>query len=192
MVIVALAQGAIEAQTANGNVPQDSVCKVPKDEIEVFAGFLKDKSIPQVKTVLVTETNANDVDMDKNIQILKIGKHEIPSEMPSDFNSKNDSSCLIGHFGGVRNLNFISKAEEDRLFQTGSDEFHKKYGGDALIVTFSRVGFNSDKTLAFLHVSVGVDHVAGSGTLYLLKRNGGTWTIALKVEITLSPGNGHP
>jgi hypothetical protein len=104
-----------------------------------------------------------------------------------DYKARNESSCTIGAFTGIKNLRFISEAE-----LAGQREIQKRYGKNAVLIRFSRVGFNSDKSLAFLHVSVGVDHIAGSGTLYLLKRNGGAWMITLKVETTLSPGTAHP
>jgi hypothetical protein len=188
MVTVAFAQGPVEAQTANGNVPQEAACTVQNDEIEVFAGLLKLHALPQGPIVLVTTTEATDGRLDHFADMFHATNgYTIPSELREDFKVRNESSCVIGAFTGIKNLNFISEAElaERR-------EIKKRFGKNALLIRFSRVGFNSDRTLAFLHVSVGVDHIAGSGTLYLLKRNGGAWVVTLKVETTLSPGTGHP
>jgi hypothetical protein len=188
MLIVALARGPIEAQTGNGNVLQDSVCTVQKDEIEVFADFLKLHALPQGPIVLVTTTEATDGNIDRFADMLHAVKgYTVPSELREDYKARNESSCTIGAFTGIKNLRFISEAE-----LAGQREIQKRYGKNAVLIRFSRVGFNFDKSLAFLHVSVGVDHIAGSGTLYLLKRNGRAWVITLKVETTLSPGTGHP
>jgi len=182
MVIVALAQGSIEAQTANGTAPQDAVCKVQKDEIEIYASFLKEKTVPHVQTVLVTKTGAYDVDVDEvNLQLAVKG-HGIPVELRTDFKEKNKSSCLIEPFVGVMNLNFISTADRDRLFRTGWNEFHRKYGKDAVQVVLSRVAFNSEKTLALLHVAMGIDKMAAGGTLYLLEKRDGKWLIKSQIE----------
>jgi hypothetical protein len=186
--IVLLAQGPIEAQAAAGNVPQISACTVQKDEIEVFVGFLKLNTIPHGSIVLVTTTEATDGNVDKFSDMFHATKgYTIPNELREDFKSKNKSSCTITAFHGIKNLSFVSETE---LARPG--EIQKRYGQDALLITFSRVGFNSDRTFAFLHVSLGVDISPGAGTLYLLKRRGQTWAITLKVETTLSPKTVQP
>jgi hypothetical protein len=188
MAIVALAQGSIEAQTANGNVSQNPICAVQKDEIEVYVGFLKLRVIPQVPIVLVTTTEATDAHVDHFADMLHAVKgYATSGELREDFKSRNESSCTIGVFGGVKNLKFISEAE-----LAGQREIQKRYGKDAVLIRFSRVGFDPSKSLAFIYVSVGLDDNARSGTLYLLKRNGGTWMITFKVEITISLGTAHP
>ncbi len=114
-------------------------------------------------------------------------QYEIPSELPEDYKVRNESSCTIGPFTGIKNLRFIAAAE-----LTGQREIQKRYGKNTVLIRFSRVGFNSDKTLAFLHVSVGVDQVPGNGARYLLKRNGGAWVIAFTVETKNVPETAHP
>ena len=176
------AQEPVRAQTRNGTAPQNTSCKVQKDEIEIFASFLKEKAPPHVETVLLTETDAIDVDIDSVNLPLAVEGHGIPPEMRVDFKAKNKSNCVIKPFAGIMNLSFISKTEHDRLFRAGWSEFHKRYGKDALMVTFSRVAFNSDKTLALLHVSSGVDQDAAGGTLYLLEEKDGKWLIRSHIE----------
>lgn len=170
-------QESVSAQTGNGTAPQNKVCKVQKDEIEIFASFLKQGESAPVQTVVTTETEAIDVDVDyENLQLAVKGQG-IPSEIRADFKAKNKSNCLIEPFTGVTNLHFISRAEQDRLFRAGWTEFHKKYGKNAELTTFSRIGFNADKNLALLHVSSGVDHNAAGGALYLLEKKAGKWLI---------------
>jgi hypothetical protein len=189
---IVFAQEPARAQTANGTLPQNPTCTVPKDEIGIIFGFLKQKALPHTQTVLVTETNANDVDVDSLSRHLEVKKNGLPSDLRADFNAKNNSSCLIGRFGGVNNLNFISKAEEARLFRVGSDEFHKTYGEDAIIVTVSRVAFNSDKTLGLLYESADIDHKAGDGTLYLLEKREDKWGVKMMVKTTFLPQAARP
>ena len=101
----------------------------------------------------------------------------IPTEVRADFNNKNKSSCVIQPFDGVPNLRFISKSEERHILAAGTTEFDKKYGKGAEIVAVSRVGFNSDKTLALLHVLY-----SSSGELYLLEHKDGKWVIKFYVQ----------
>jgi hypothetical protein len=188
MVIVALARGPIRAKSANGNVPQDSVCTVQKDEIEVYVGLLKLNALPQGPLVLVTTTEATDARIDHTADMLHAAKtYTIPSELREDFKARNASSCTIGTFTGIKNLSFIFDAE-----LAGQRDIQKRYGKNAVLIRFSRVGFNSDKSLASLNVSFGVDHIAGSGTLYLLKKEGDAWTIGFTVNTKLYPGPARP
>lgn len=169
------------AQSGNGSAPQNTLCKIQKDEIEIFVSFLKEEADPRAQTVLVTKTDATEVNVDSvNLQLAVQGRG-IPAELRADFKAKNKSSCLIEPFAGVMNLKFISTAERDRLFRAGWDEFHKKYGKDAAMVAFSRVSFNSEKTLALLHVSMGIGRMAAGGTLYLLEKRDGKWLIKSQI-----------
>ncbi len=79
----------------------------------------------------------------------------------------------------------MSKREHDLMFRnasTGWSDFHKKYGKQAEILLLSRVGFNSERTLALLHVSSGMGRMAGGGTLYLFERKGGKWVIKTHIQ----------
>jgi hypothetical protein len=65
---------------------------------------------------------------------------------------------------------------------TGWSDFHKRYGRQAEILWFSRVGFNSAKTLALLHVLSGIGRMAGGGRLYLFERKNGKWAIKSSIQ----------
>lgn len=174
------------APTTNASALQNSTCAVPKEEFEIPTRFLKAKAIPGVTTVLVTEPDANDVDIDKISEMLAIRKRELSNDLRADFKAKNESGCLIGHFGGIKDLKFISKAEKQRLLGAGPEEFHKEYGKNAQLVTISRVGFNSDKSLGLLHVATSFTNKAGEGITYLLERRNNKWGIAAQVETGIS------
>jgi hypothetical protein len=51
-------------------------------------------------------------------------------------------------------------------------QFEKRFGKDAELVEFSRVAFNSTKTVALLHV-LGLR----TGDLHLLERKNGKWIV---------------
>lgn len=184
MAIVVLAQGLIVGQAANGNAPKDPTCTVQKDETEVFIGFLRLNLLPKGPIALVNTSEATNGNMDKFADTLHAVKgYTIPIELREDFKSRNESSCTIRAFTGIKNLRFISESD-----WAGRSEIQKRHGKNEVLIRFSRVGFNSDKSLASLHVSYGVDHVAGSGTLYLLKKEADAWKIALTVNTQLSAG----
>jgi hypothetical protein len=55
--------------------------------------------------------------------------------------------------------------------------FHRLFGDDAELLTFSRVAFDSAKQYALVHVSSGFSENGGGGELYLLTRLNGVWVI---------------
>jgi hypothetical protein len=182
LIAAVFSQRQVWAQTANTAARRHTTCTIQNDEIQVFASFLKENVDPHAQTVLVTKTEATDVDVDSvNLRLATQGRG-IPSQLRADFKAKNKSSCLIERFAGVMNLTFVSTAERDRIFRTGWDGFHKRYGKTAVMVVFSRVAFNSDKTLALFNVSTGIDRMAAGGTLYLLEKKDGKWSIKSQIE----------
>ena len=163
---------------AQGNaMPSSSYCSLLKEEVDVYKSQLKAESSSKSVTVLVTKTVGYVDDMDVyNLRLAAQGRG-IPTEVRADFTNKNKSSCVIQPFGGVPNLRFISESEERRIFVASRAEFDKKYGKGAEIVAVSRIGFNSDKTLALLHVLY-----SASGELYLLEHKDGKWVIKFCVQ----------
>jgi hypothetical protein len=165
------------AQSQGNTMPSNSYCSLLKEEVDVYKSQLNAESSSKSVTVLVTKTVGYIDDMDVyNLRLAAQGRG-IPTEVRADFNNKNKSSCVIQPFDGVPNLRFISKSEERHILAAGTTEFDKKYGKGAEIVAVSRVGFNSDKTLALLHVLY-----SSSGELYLLEHKDGKWVIKFYVQ----------
>jgi hypothetical protein len=182
-VLVVLVMGVcLWAQASTKTSTSSKTCYATKEEIQVYAGFLRGESSPANPTVLVTKTEAWIQDMDTLNLMLAAKGHGIPPDLRTDFTVKNKSSCLITSFEGVPNLRFISKGEESTIFVAGWEEFHKKYGKGAEVVTVSRVGFNSDKTLALLHIIGAKGRMAATGELYVLERKDGKWVIKFNFQ----------
>jgi hypothetical protein len=162
---------------------QDKPCIYQAEEMEVLTAYLS-QGTASVQ-VVVAKTDSPQIDADAlNLQLAAKGRG-IPSDVRADFRVKNKSSCLIEPFAGIPNLRFISKHEEKLLFQVpakGWSKFHRKYGKEAELLWLSRVGFNSEKTLALLHVSGAMGAMAGSGTLYLFERKEGRWVIKSQIQ----------
>jgi hypothetical protein len=55
--------------------------------------------------------------------------------------------------------------------------FHREFGNDAELLTFSRVAFDGAKQYGLVHVSSGISEDGGGGELYLLTRLNGDWVI---------------
>jgi len=172
----------IHAQHPGKAVPSTKFCNLPKEEVDVYAAYLGGDGSSNTPTVLVTRTDGYIDDVDGyNLRLAAQG-HGIPPEVREDFTHKNKSSCVIQPFGGVANLRFISEREERNIFAIGWSEFHKKFGKGSVIVTVSRVGFNSDKTLALLHILGASGRNAAGGELLLLERKNGKWVIKFHIQ----------
>lgn len=131
-----------------------------------------------------TEQGVDDIDT-FNLRLAVQG-HALPTEVRADFTSKNKMVCIIRPFDGIANLRFMSEAEEKKLLSGWNEDsgwsgieknFEKKYGSRAAWIAMSRIGFNSDKSLALVHFS---------GGLYLLERKNGKWTIKFYVQTVAS------
>jgi hypothetical protein len=109
----------------------------------------------------------------------------IPVDLRKDFKEKDQLSCALPSLQRLKNVVFISEAQERAIFNDdakGWNRFHKKYGKNASLVTLSRVGFSPNKQLALLHSSYGAGEMAGGGTLYLLERKNGAWVVKSSIE----------
>lgn len=152
-------------------------CTVPQDEMQVLVNYLKWSADNKDATVLITTTEATTIDVDYvNLQLATSG-HGTPIDVRNDLKRKIASPCLIGTVASVPNLQFMSKNEHDQMFQTrnGWAKFHKRYGKNASIESISRVGFNSDHTIALFYVTGGIDRMGGSCYLYVFRRREGKW-----------------
>jgi hypothetical protein len=152
-------------------------CNLSKEEVDVYATYLGGEASSNTLTVLVTRTDGYLKDVNEINLGLAAQGHGIPPEVREDFTQKNKSSCAIRPFGGVPNLRFMSEKEEKGIFAVGWSEFYKQFGKHSEIVTVSRVGFNSDKTLALLHILGAKAEDAADGELLLLERKNGKWVI---------------
>jgi hypothetical protein len=161
----------------NKTAPSKSYCEFSNEELEVYRDQLKRDTSSKSTTVVMATTQQLFTDVDSFNLPLAVQGHALPPEVRADFTNKNKASCLIHPFSGVANLHFMSEGEEKSLVSSGWSEFLKKYGKSAETVAVSRVGFNSDKTLALLHVLYW-----RSGELYLLERKNGKWEVKFSAQ----------
>jgi hypothetical protein len=178
LIWVGLSYGGISsAQSRNISAAPKNSCVVPKDEVQIFIAYELYYHQP---TVIVTRTQAPSFDIDSlNVEFAAQGRG-IPPDLRAAFKKKNISACAIRPFMGAPNLRFISEAELKRASRNGRapvSEFYERFGKSADLNLLSRVGFNSDKTLALLHVSD-----LGGGDLCLLEKKNGKWEIKWHTE----------
>ena len=172
--------GLAFAQSTNKTLAKNSSCFVPKDEIEVLAAIYQGRNADPL--VIETDTQQWTFPEIVNLQMAARGR-AIPSDLRKDFDEKNKSTCNIRPFIKDENVHFISAADSQRIFRVGSDEFLRRFGKNALIEYVSRVGFNSDRTLALVHILSANGSGAPDGILFLLQRVQNKWVIKFSRQI---------
>jgi hypothetical protein len=170
----------LSAQSTNKAGANQASCTVPTDEITVLAAIYSHPF--HDPEVIVTETELWSFPDVVNLQLSAHGRG-LPPDLRKDFDDKNRSRCTIGPFIRDTNVHFISGAESRQIFQIGWNEFYRRFGKNAGIDAISRVGFNSDKTLALVHTMGAAGPNGAAGTLYLLQRNHKKWAIKFSMQI---------
>jgi hypothetical protein len=170
----------LSAQSTNKAGAVQASCIVPKDEINALAAIYSHTF--HVPEVIITETEIWSFPDTVNLQLAAQGRG-LPPDLRKDFDDKNRFRCTISPFISDTNVHFISGAESRQIFQIGWNEFYRRFGKNAGIASISRVGFNSDKTLALVHTSGAFSPNGAAGTLYLLQRNRNKWTVKFSMQI---------
>jgi hypothetical protein len=104
-------------------------------------------------------------------------------ELERDYNTKLSRPCSIPSVNNVSKLVILSSPAQIRRIFSGNDlvkrwsQFHRRFGNDAELLTFSRVAFDTAKQYALVHVSSGISENGGGGELYLLTRLNGDWVV---------------
>ena len=170
----------LSAQTTNEAGANQTFCTVPKDELAALDAVFKGPY--DEPEVIVTKTEQWTLPNVINLELAARGRG-LPPDLRRDFDEKNRSSCTIMPFISNRNVHFISTAEEREIFRIGWNEFYRRFGKNAGITRVSRVGFNSDKTLALVHVWGAVAANGAAGTFFLLQRNQEKWAVKFSMQI---------
>jgi hypothetical protein len=121
---------------------------------------------------------------------------ETESETLSDFNTKNENSCLLDRRFDLKTQYVLVTSDKlhtifvtDAKGNIDSDSwqpFYKRYAGAPGIIAFSRVGFNSSKGQAFVYVANQRGLTSGTGKLFVLSKSSKTWEIRKTVLVWMS------
>lgn len=116
---------------------------------------------------------------------------DLMAETVRDLKAKNEEPHrFTRRFNIKRRYVLVSKKEIDDLFSgkggvlDGWEKFYRKYPQTRGFATFSRVGFNADKTQALVYQAHSCGGLCGGGSYILLTRTNGGWTIKGRVGPT--------
>lgn len=152
-------------------------CVIQQDELDVIAAFLRNSSSSAEPSIVLTKT-FSPVDIDSANFQLAVKGQGTPPILRQDFKKKASSECRIPRTLAIAGVKFISPQAREQIFrgQSGWKSFHQRFGANASLTTFSRVGLNLEHTLALVFVTSGIEGMAGSGFVYVFERKNGRWT----------------
>jgi hypothetical protein len=120
-----------------------------------------------------------DSERDKFYEDLQKSSPALMPETLLDLIAKNkEQYTFTRRFEIKRPYTLISEKELDNFFNQdggGWEEFYRKYPESRGYSTFSRVGFNADKTQALVYQAHGCGGLCGGGAYVLLVKKNGVW-----------------
>lgn len=199
-------QQASTAQSKEKNADAAPTCALNDEDYAVFTAVLEGLGKPEDpeeawrdKEILVTDlTRAGDVD-DRQWGGwgFRSNSTAAPSaETRADYKDKSRFACpLTEGWGQSKLYQPFKHTELDSYFDKkprkghdGWEEFYKAHPRAAGFWTFSRPGFNSDRTEAVLYVTHSCGWLCGTGHLYFLTResSGAKWTVTNRLFLWIS------
>jgi hypothetical protein len=120
------------------------------------------------------------------LQALKDGYPEMDTTVFSDYILANDTVYYLENKFSIesKKVSLISAEEIQYIFSTseintGWEEFFRRYPNSSGTISFSRIGYNTNKTLAMVELGNMYASLGGEGHLIFLKLENGRWTITL-------------
>jgi hypothetical protein len=112
---------------------------------------------------------------------LDLRKMKLSQQTIDDYVRKNrNSTSLAPQLKVPVKYQLVSASEIQTLFENpaiGWDQFYSRFSGTKGLVALSRVGFDSTRSQALLHVSIGCGLTCGNGQLISLSKRKEGWHI---------------
>lgn len=171
-------------------LPQDTEKGIQTEEYAVYAVLVKEigREEKNADRLLVIKEQPSlwissiDDGQSNFYEEMKKTSPALMAETVNDLRAKNKE-----RFKFARNFNidrqYVLLSEEDvkTFFKAGVGDgwksFREKYPKAVGITTFSRVGFNADRTQALVYRGYQCGGLCGGGDYYLLSRKNGAWAI---------------
>ncbi len=168
------------------------------EEYSVYASLLEQKFIrPENKQLVIRKQTMIDDFDDKGMRTKILDYSKLfAEETTCDFEIRNKKPTeLSDKFNLNVKIKFLVQEEIKEIFganhplsaeQEGWESFRKKYPTTRWVITFSRVGFNREKTKAFVFVGDACGPLCGEGNAYLLLKKDNIWKIEKESMLWIS------
>lgn len=148
------------------------------------------------KQLIVFQTSSKGMSISEEIgsdSYVKFFKSEIPDldlTVFTDYNRINANAVNFDNKFTVnsKTVKLIGEEELNFIFSIGDingswEQFYKKYPNSNGYIRFSRIGYNTDKTWAFLEIGNFYASLGAEGAIVILKKENAAWKIA-KIQMT--------
>jgi hypothetical protein len=179
-----------QSETINASPPtRTRESGIEAEEYAVYAAVIKynDRDDNPDRIFVIEEQPSpwitpSDAEKSEFYDEMRKSSSALQAETVEDLRAKNKESFkFTRNFNISRQYALISDAEIESIFKGGVGDgwkrFNEKYPKSNGISTFSRVGFNADKTQALVYRGNRCEGLCGSGLYYLLSKKNGVWTI---------------
>lgn len=172
-----------------GSISTSAQEKPDSEEYLVYTSLLEHRFIkPEINQLVIRKQTMIDDFEEKSARtaILDASKF-YGEEIMTDFQSRNKTSAeLTDNFNLKVRINLLAQEQIVEIFaaahplsanQDGWNSFYEKYPSTHFIITFSRVGFNKEKTKAFVFVGDACGPTCGEGNAFWLLKKDSVWKV---------------
>ncbi len=184
---VSITLSLLACSTVNRFLLQPTRGDLDAEEQAVYAALLSNYDVRE--RVVLSKTTDSGFEF--------TGQTEQPQGMPGlseelwqDYLAQNDRSYPLsqGMEVGVEYVLLDAEEMSDIFsnYEDGWNEFYSRYPDSPGITTFSRVGFNPDRTEALVYMGTQFHYLAGAGNLVRLEKQNGEWKIVDRMMLWIS------
>ncbi|MEZ5425029.1 MAG: hypothetical protein R2747_02085 [Pyrinomonadaceae bacterium] len=182
----------------SGNIPFDRWNSLPPvgslildnsqmDETEIYRAILADRRSDS-ETLAV---NSRLVEFPEGYtELLRGNTKHLPDDLLGDFLKKTVKGGDLENDPGLGKKIFLIEPEElseiVRRGDEGWDEFHRQNPGSGRIISFSRIGFNRERTIALVYVSINCKGLCDEWVLIPLQKKDGKWAVGETIGLLYS------
>lgn len=196
---------ACPAQQSPREATTDSpaTCELSEIDYAVYSALLDGLGGPEdpeeawrAKEFLILDKTADVSGRNTDTRLWGFRSHskQVPrKDTIADFTAKKADRCpLKSGFGDTKAYSVIPASEIDELFpkdppkRDGWKTFYEKHSKSSGFWQFSRPGYNSAGDEALVYVSHSCGWLCGTGHLYLLSRQSGTWKVKNRLMLWIS------
>lgn len=157
-----------------------------REEQAIYAVLLSDYDRPSIVLSQTTDSGFEFTGETSQPE----GLPDLSGELWENYLDRNDRSYPLSTEMEIgREYTLLDDEEMSDIFnnyEDGWDEFYRRYPDSPGITTFSRVGFNPDRTEALVYMGAQFHYLAGSGNLIRLEKQDGVWKIMDEIMLWIS------
>jgi hypothetical protein len=170
------------------SAPTPSAAEIEKEEQIVYSFFINPVDGPAL-ILENTYTSMSHDDTEQTIDYIQSDLDDISKETLNNFLNRNQESTALSSTMELDAPYLLLTSEELKEIASQPNWgkiLTDKYPGSYGYSIFSRVGFNNSLDQALIYVGFVGGPLMGSGSYYLMEKQGGEWVIKDQIEVWMS------